>query len=234
MLRFLFLALAFALALAACDRKPTTLTATPQGTLTATVTETVTTTKTIPCMTVTKNDASVPPSYICTPEAPPACTTDCPPPGGGGTPPVGTCPSGTLRINGQWGNTAIDTAMFGAFGTNVMVIEVKVPAGWTGDEYSSWSEYGASAVIREANMTEVACDFSNTYALKTSTGVALSSVGLNQITFGFKYTTGTASSTKAKITPGKTYYINARNTWNTGETSCPSPGDCRMRGGLPQ
>jgi hypothetical protein len=235
MLRLTIL-LALALVVAGCERKPTTQTTAPQGTLTATVTETVTTTKTIPCVTVTKNEASVPPSYICTPEAPPACTTDCPPPTGGGGDglPAITCPAGSMVINGQWGNTAITTADYGAFNQQWLAVEVKVPSSWSssGIKTSSWGEYQDGGAARTAMFATQPCTFDTRYAMKVKGGTGGNAYSTDSISVGFKYTLAPSENYAVTVTPGTTYWINIKNVYSDGSSSC--NGSCGMRGGLPQ
>ena len=150
--------------------------------------------------------------------------------GGGGN--FAGCPSGTLTIDGQWGQTAIDTAQFGEFGGNIMSIHVQPPGNFTGltTRTSSWGEYAGPPTVREAVFSNVPCDFSNANALKTSLGVVQRSV--DAIGFAFKYRAGNSSTSAVGLVAGQSYYINVRNYYSTGQPSC--TGDCRMRGGLPQ
>ena len=152
--------------------------------------------------------------------------------GGGGN--FAGCPSGTVTIDGVWGNTSIDTAEFGGFVDNILSIRVAPPSTATGSSTrtSAWVEFGASGTVREAVFSTQACDFSSTNALKSSLGAPFMSSNQNGVTF--KYTiTGSSSFTVAKLTPGQSYYINIRNRYPSGANSC-TQADCRMRGGVPQ
>ena len=216
---------------AACDRKPTALTATPQGTLTATITETVTTTKTIPCMTVTKDETKSPPNYICTPEGEP------PPTGGGGTDPLPTitCPTGSMVITGKWGENTIYTSEGpnAPFNQQWLAIEVKPPVGWVQNSpvRASWVEYIDGAPTRAAMFATQPCTFDQQYALRKNNGTG--QVQFIQSGLGFSFDYMTAVSTSAvTLTPGQTYWINAKNIYWADQTpSC--SGSCNMRGSLP-
>jgi hypothetical protein len=149
--------------------------------------------------------------------------------GGGGA--FAGCPAGSLTIDGQWGQSAIETAQFGDFTTQILSIRVSPPTGWSSStaKTSSWAEYRDSPVSREAVFSTQPCDFSTTNALKTSLGIAARSVDV--IGFAFKYKTGGGTTSSVSITPGQHYYINVRNL-QQGQNSCTS-GTCNMRGGLP-
>jgi hypothetical protein len=160
-----------------------------------------------------------------------------PPPPPPQTPSSGTpfegCPADALKIDGQWGNTAISTFDFGYFSSNILSIRIQVPNDATGDRIrtSSWVAFGAGQVAREAILTTAACDFSNTYALKTSSGGAAHFYP-GSTAFSFRYTFGNPTLTAVKFEPGKVYYINARNRYADGSLSC-FLESCSMRGGLP-
>jgi len=219
-----------------CNPKPTQLTATPQGTLTATVTESVTTTKTIPCITVTKSGDS----YVCTPEATPTdCTANpsapgCTPPPGGGLPAI-TCPSGSMVITGQWGQTAIQTSTYGTFNQQWLAVEVKPPVGWTGNggiKTSSWAEYQDGGAVRTAMFATQPCTHDLRYAMKVKGGTGGNAYSTDAISVAFKYTTAASENLAVTVVPGQTYWINIKNTYGDGSSSCTN--SCNMRGGLPQ
>ena len=157
-----------------------------------------------------------------------------PPPAPSGGTPFEGCPDDALKIDGQWGNTAISTFDFGYFSTNILSIRVEVPANATGTyiRSSSWVEFGTGPIAREAIFTTAACDFSNTYALRTSLG-SVARYPAGSIAFNFKYTLGNPTTTAVKIEPGKVYYINVRNRYGDGSNSCFMEA-CSMRGGLPR
>lgn len=151
--------------------------------------------------------------------------------GGGGA--FAGCPSGTVAIDGQWGNTAIDTAQWGDFGGNIVSVRLVPPANYTSTtiKTSSWAEYGAGPTVREAVFSSQPCDFSTANALKTSLGVAQRQVDV--IGFYFKYKAGNTTTSAIGLVPGQSYYINIRNYNSAGQPTC-TVGDCRMRGGIPQ
>ena len=150
--------------------------------------------------------------------------------GGGGA--FAGCPGGTVTIDGQWGNTAIDTAEWGAFGSNIVSVRLVPPSTFTSttNRTSSWAEYAAGPTVREAVFSRNPCDFTVANALKTSLGVAQRQVDV--IGFYFKYKAGGNSTSAVGLTPGTSYYINIRNFDSGGQPTC--TGDCRMRGGIPQ
>jgi hypothetical protein len=150
--------------------------------------------------------------------------------GGGGA--FAGCPSGTVTIDGQWGNTAIATADYGAFDGNMLSIRVAVPANATGTSIrtSSWVEFQSGIVMREASFSTKACDFSAQYALKSLYGAAFKTFTQRP---SFQYSIGPATGTSAGLVAGGVYYINIRNNYSDGSPSC-GIGDCSMRGGLPQ
>lgn len=139
-------------------------------------------------------------------------------------PPPDSCPSDTLRIKGQFGNTAIDTGEFGSFGTNILVVEIKVPADFSGSAQrtTSWVEYGSGPSQRHAVLSTKPCDFTVANAVRSGYGAQVSN-GPNRFSFVYSATGGGIA---AKLTPGVTYYLNVRNLDCTG--------DCRMRGSLPK
>lgn len=149
--------------------------------------------------------------------------------------PPNTCPAGTLWIKNQFGNVAIDTAVYGDFGQNIMVVEIKVPTDFAGTTVrtSSWGEYGSGPVSRTAVLSKVACDFTNANALKTSTGIPARSPD-NATGFAMKYKAGGANLGAVDFVPGATYYLNVKNYYSDGSPSCPNGVNCRMRGGLPR
>ena len=149
--------------------------------------------------------------------------------GGGGA--FAGCPAGTVTIDGQWGNTGIDTAQWGEFGGNIVSVRLVPPAGFSGTKSSSWSEYGSAPTVREAVLSTVPCDFSNTYALKN--GYNQYAHKFDVISFSFDYKAGSPSGFTYGVTAGQSYYINIRNKTSTGLDTC-TISDCRMRGGLPQ
>lgn len=157
-----------------------------------------------------------------------------PPPGPTSGTPFAGCPDDALKIDGQWGNSAISTSQFGYFKSQILSVRVSVPSNATGTQTrtSSWAEYGTGPTSREATFSTVACDFSNTYALKTGLGQP-ARVAPGAISFAFKYTLGAASSWSVKVEAGKDYYINIRNRYPDGTNSC-FIESCSMRGGLPQ
>lgn len=141
------------------------------------------------------------------------------------------CPAGTVTIDGQWGNTAIDTAQWGEFGGNIVSVRLVPPSTMSGTKSSSWSEFGSGPTVREAVLSTVPCDFTNANALKN---------GFNQfghkfdvVSFSFDYRLGTPSGFTYGVTAGQSYYINIRNKNSAGVDTC-TISDCRMRGGLPQ
>ena len=160
-----------------------------------------------------------------------------PPPPPPDTPSTGTpfegCPGDALKIDGQWGRTAISTFDFGYFSSNILSVRVQVPNDATGTSIrtSSWVEYGSGPITREAVFSSAACNFSPTYALKTALGLPAKSVGTT--TFSFKYTFGNATTSAVKLVPGGVYYINVRNRYPDGSLSCFQEA-CSMRGGLPR
>lgn len=143
--------------------------------------------------------------------------------------PYASCPAGTSVVTGQWGNTAIVTP---DFGTQIVVIEVKVPANFSGTKTSSWSEFQSGPITREATLSTKPCDFSNASALKNGLGQAAHKIDV--ISFKFDYRNGTATGFTYGVTPGTTYYINIRNRDGAGNVTCPAGINCNMRGGLPQ
>lgn len=147
-------------------------------------------------------------------------------------PPSDSCPADTIRIRDQFGNTAIDTGEYGSFGGNILVVEIKVPADFSGSSQrtTSWAEYGAASVVRHAVLSTKPCDFAPVNAVKLSSGAAL--VSHNQIRFSFVYS-ATGGMYAAKLIPGQTYYLNIRNRDPAGNLTC-SIQDCRMRGSLPK
>ncbi|HEY8242755.1 MAG TPA: hypothetical protein VII68_04790 [Casimicrobiaceae bacterium] len=149
--------------------------------------------------------------------------------GGGGN--FAGCPSGTITIDNPWGETAIDTAAYGEFGGNIVSVRLVAPSTMSGTKTSSWAEFGSAPTTREAVLSTVPCDFTNTNALKN---------GYNQyghkydvIGFNFQYKLGSASAFTYGLTAGTSYYINIRNKNSAGVDTC-TISDCRMRGGLPQ
>jgi hypothetical protein len=148
--------------------------------------------------------------------------------GGGGA--FAGCPAGTVTIDGQWGNTAIDTAQWGEFGGNIVSIRLVPPATMSGTITSSWGEYGAAPALREAVLSTSPCSFDNATVLKNG-------YGQTQHFFvngpSFKYRLGSAGGFAAGVTAGTSYYINIRNRDAAGNLTC-TISDCRMRGGLPQ
>lgn len=159
-----------------------------------------------------------------TPTPPPS--TEPPPPAY----PYAACPSNTIIINGQWGNNAIETRDYGTFSTNILVVEVSVPANWDAASIkkSSWVEYVDGGAPREAVFSTKPCDFSDLNALKSGGWPAR--VFSNQP--GFAYKRPGVSGSAYTLTPGTTYYINIRNRYPDGRVSCTS--SCNMRGGLPK
>jgi hypothetical protein len=205
------------------------------GTLTATVTETITTTKTVNCASITKDMTRTPAVYICTPTEP---IPPDPGSGGGGTDPgtglpAITCPSGSMVITGKWGESTIYTSdgPNAPFNQQWLAVEVKVPAGWSSNsiQTSSWVEYIDGAPTRSSMMATQPCTFDQRYALKTGNGQVMYTS--NQIGFSHKYKTGDPAASAAVLTPGTTYWINAKNQYPDGSASC--TGSCNMRGGLP-
>lgn len=142
--------------------------------------------------------------------------------------PFAGCPAGALKIDGQWGQTAIETRNFGNFGGQVMSIRVAPPASWssTSVKTSSWVEFIDGQNVREAVFSTVPCDFGNANALRNGMGQVQSTVGQGRIDFSFKYKSGTAAQFAVGLAPGKVYFINVRNV------GCSAT--CNMRGGLPQ
>lgn len=184
----------------------------------------------IDCPSITWDATTSTATLVCgTGTAPPP--TDPPPT----DPPPSACPAGTLFINGQWGNTAIDTGQFGDFRDNIMVVRIDVPATWASTQVkvTGWAEYAAGPTVRQATLSTAACDFGAVNALKTSLGVAATTVGQNSIGFSFRYRRGTPTSTAVGMDPGKTYYLNVKNSYSGGAPSC-TIANCRMIGGLPQ
>ena len=115
--------------------------------------------------------------------------------GGGGA--FAGCPSGSLTIDNAWGNMAIDTAEAGGFDGNILSVRFTVPAtgASTSLKTTSWVEFGAGAVVREAVFSTKACDFSTANALKSQFGAAFRSV--DNIRFSFLYKVGSAGSSKS-------------------------------------
>jgi hypothetical protein len=172
--------------------------------------------------TLTCNTATQPP--------PPPPDTPPPPPSTG-TPFAG-CPSNALMIDGVWGNNAINTFDYGYFGPNILSLRIVVPSTANTRRTSSWAEYGTAPIVREAVLSTVACDFSNTYVLRKGSGQPARS-GPNTIDFSFSYTTGVPGMFDVHFEPGQVYYLNVRNYFSDGSLSCPIPS-CAMRGGFPQ
>jgi hypothetical protein len=180
------------------------------------------------CASFTFNGSTL----TCVPtSAPPPPPTDTPPPPTSGTPFAG-CPSDALMIDGVWGNNAINTFDYGYFGANILSLRIVVPATANTSGTSSWVEYGTAPFVREAVLSTVACDFSNTYALKKGSGQPARS-SPDTISFSFRYTTGPAGMFTVHLQPGNVYYLNVRNRFSDGSLSCPIPS-CAMRGGFPQ
>jgi hypothetical protein len=126
---------------------------------------------------------------------------------------------------------AIDTAEAGGFDGNILSVRFTVPAtgASTSLKTTSWVEFGAGAVVREAVFSTKACDFSSANALKSSFGAAFRSV--DNIRFSFLYKVGAAGSSNAGLVAGQSYYINVRNKTSAGADTC-GYGDCRMRGAV--
>lgn len=177
-------------------------------------------------------------AYACTGSVPGTLT--CIEAGSGGSPPepvpvppdVSACPAGTVFIRGQWGKDAIETAAFGPFGANTIVIEIKVPATATGTAVrtSAWVEYQSGPVVREAAFSTKPCDFTAAAAMKNYYGAPL--ISKDQIRFSFGYRIGQPGQYSTGLEAGKTYYINVRNRMPSGAVSCPI-ADCSMRGSVP-
>ena len=155
------------------------------------------------------------------------------PPTTPGTPFAG-CPSNALMIDNVWGNSAINTFDYGYFGPNILSLRIVVPSTGTGTgtRTTSWVEYGTAPFVREAVLSTVACDFSNTNVLRTGFGQPARSAP-DTISFSFAYTTGPAGMFTIHVNPGQTYYLNVRNRFSDGSLSCPLTS-CAMRGGFPQ
>jgi hypothetical protein len=134
-------------------------------------------------------------------------------------------------IDNVWGNSAINTFEYGYFGANILSLRIVVPANASTSKTTSWVEYGTAPFVREAVLSTVACDFSNTYVLRKGSGQAARST--DQIGFSFGYTTGPAGMFTVHFQPGGVYYLNVRNQYSDGTLSCPVPS-CAMRGGFPQ
>lgn len=139
------------------------------------------------------------------------------------------CPTGTLRIDGQWGNNSIPTADWGIFNTNIVSVRVAVPATWsaTSVRTSAWAEFGDGGAMREMVWSTRACDFSDANAIKTNGWPARTFSLQPSIAYKREGTVGSALSLK----PGTVTYINIRNRYTNGGLSCTS--SCAMRGGLP-
>jgi hypothetical protein len=140
------------------------------------------------------------------------------------------CPAGTQIIKNKWGQTAIETV---GFGTQIVVVEVKVPAtGFSGTKTSSWGEYGGAPTTREATLSTKPCDFSDSGVLKNGYGQLAHKRDV--VSFNFAYRVGTASGFSYGLTAGQTYYISIRNKDGHGVDTCATGVPCDMRGGLPQ
>jgi len=149
--------------------------------------------------------------------------------GGGGA--FAGCPAGTVTIDGQWGNTAIDTAQWGEFGGNIVSVRLVPPATMSGTKTSSWVEFGAAPTTREAVLSRVPCSFDNADAVKNGYNQYMHKYDLQRPTFDYKL--GASAGFTGGLTAGTSYYINIRNKDSAGGATC-SISDCRMRGGLPQ
>jgi hypothetical protein len=104
-------------------------------------------------------------------------------------------------------------------------IRVNPPANATGTQLrtTSWVEFGAGPVQREAIFSTKPCDFTNASALKNSLGAVFKSLDQNR--FSFVYKIGSAGTTSAGLTAGGSYYINVRNKNSAGQDTC-GYGDC--------
>ena len=140
--------------------------------------------------------------------------TGTPPPPSSGTPFAG-CPGDALMIDGAWGNNSINTFDYGYFGPNILSLRIVVPAGASTSKTTSWVEYGTAPFARDAVLSTVACDFSNTYALKKGSGQAARSAP-DTMRFSFNYTTGAPSMFSVHVEPGQVYYLNVRNRFSDG------------------
>jgi len=151
--------------------------------------------------------------------------------GGGGS--WGSCPSNAIKIDGQYGNDAINTADYNSFKDNILSIRISVPAGATdsGLKYSSWVEFGAASVLREAVLSNLPCEFGPVNAVLNGYGQALRMFNIRP---SFNWRIGAASTTAGGLAPGGTYYLNIRNRKNSaGELSC-GITNCSMRGNIPE
>ena len=150
-------------------------------------------------------------------------------------PPVGAfagCPADALKIDNAWGKSAIDTGEYGSFGGNILVVRIAVPLTATGTSLrtTSWVEYAAGPVVREAVLSTKPCDFTTASAVKNAGGSALRSTEWPR--FSFNYRLGAAGMSAAGFQPGQVYYLNVRNRDPQGNPTC-SIDNCRMRGSVP-
>jgi hypothetical protein len=155
-----------------------------------------------------------------------------PPTPSSGTPFEG-CPDDALKIDNVWGDYAIATNLYGYFSSQILSVRVAVPSNASGTQIrtTAWAEYGTGPIAREAVFSTAACDFSGTFALRSSLGAPMKVS--NVIRFNFAYSFGPATMTSVHLDPGKVYYINIRNRYSDGSLSCFQEA-CSMRGSLPQ
>lgn len=145
------------------------------------------------------------------------------------TPPVVTCPTGSVVITGRWGTNDIQTSQYGNFGNNFLAVQLKVPTDFSGSNVRStgWVEYQAGSVARYAVLSTQPCDLSDANAVKTPYGPVKS---VDQIRFTFSYS-ATGGGYTAKLLPGVTYWVNVKNQRANGTPTC-SIANCSMRGGI--
>lgn len=152
---------------------------------------------------------------------------------GGSTVAFEGCDASAIKIDNQWGQTAIETANWGNFGSQIMAVRIAVPSNWSSNavQTSSWAEYATAGAQREAILSHKACSFADADAFQNEGGWGAARVWSQYPSFAYKR--AGVQGNAYEFIPGQVYYINMRNRNQQGQNTCGS-GACNMRGGLPQ
>lgn len=136
----------------------------------------------------------------------------------------------TVVVDVPWkstnSSTRIITSRFD--GSTALVMRFTVPANYSSGSLSRISgvEYGGGPINRYSTLSSEPCDFGDLTALPAQN--VLKGTGIS----AFWLQVGGTSTRFAVVEPGKTYYLNVRNSDEDGNSSCTTQTYCNMAFGV--